>query len=115
MTAAYVDGPAYVQNRCFARLGWDRDVRLFCRERNILYQVFSLLTPNVEVLHHAVITDLAARARATAAQIVFAFARTVGMLPMTGTSSTEHMRQDLESRDLVLSAEEVQRIECLMG
>lgn len=115
MTAAHEEGPAYVQNRCFARVGWDRDVRLFCRERNIVYQAFSLLTANLEVLHHSLIMGLAARARATAAQIVFAFAHAVGMLPMTGTSSAEHMRQDLGSRDIVLSADEVQAIESLMG
>ncbi len=36
--------PAFVQNRCFARRGWDRDVRSFCTERRIVYQGFSLLT-----------------------------------------------------------------------
>ena len=31
MAAADPEAPAFVQNRCFARLGWDRDVREFCR------------------------------------------------------------------------------------
>src|SRR5579862_4348820 len=52
MEAPCADAPAFVQNRCYARLGWDRSVRLFCRERKIVYQGFSLLTANVEVLHH---------------------------------------------------------------
>src|SRR3954465_11643336 len=26
--------PTFVQNRCYARLGWDRDIRLFCGEHN---------------------------------------------------------------------------------
>ena len=43
--------PAFVQNRCYAGRGWDRDVRAFCRERGIVYQGFSLLTANREVLH----------------------------------------------------------------
>jgi diketogulonate reductase-like aldo/keto reductase len=30
--------PAFVQNRCYARTGWDREVRAFCRERGIVYQ-----------------------------------------------------------------------------
>jgi diketogulonate reductase-like aldo/keto reductase len=38
--------PAFVQNRCFARLGWDRAVRDVCRERGVVYQGFSLLTAN---------------------------------------------------------------------
>src|SRR5271155_828869 len=71
MVVAYSEGPAFVQNRCYARLGWDRDVRLFCKERKIIYQGFSLLTANVEVLHHPLVTDLASRANATPAQIIF--------------------------------------------
>ncbi len=115
MTAAHVEGPAFVQNRCFARTGWDRDVRLFCRERKIVYQGFSLLTANTEVLRHPLVTDLASRLNATPAQVVFAFARTVGMLPMTGTSDAEHMRQDLASCDLALSVDVVPAIESLAG
>jgi len=107
------EAPAFVQNRCFARLGWDRDVRRFCRERKIIYQGFSLLTANVEVLHDPVITCIASQAAATPAQVVFAFARAIGILPMTGTSDAEHMRQDLASRDLSLSPDMVRTIERL--
>src|SRR5215831_19103779 len=49
MVASGAEPPTFVQNRCFARLGWDRDVRAFCRERKIVYQGFSLLTANLEV------------------------------------------------------------------
>jgi diketogulonate reductase-like aldo/keto reductase len=109
------DAPAFVQNRCFARLGWDRDVRLFCRDRKIIYQGFSLLTANTEVLAHPLIAGIAARGKAAPAQVVFRFARTVGILPLTGTSSAEHMKQDLASYNLALSGEEVRAIESLAG
>jgi diketogulonate reductase-like aldo/keto reductase len=107
--------PAFVQNRCYARFGWDREVRSFCRERKIVYQGFSLLTANAEVLRDPVITGLAARANATPAQVVFAFARAVGMLQLTGTSDGEHMKQDLASSRLELSADAVRAIETLAG
>jgi diketogulonate reductase-like aldo/keto reductase len=107
--------PAFVQNRCYARLGWDRDVRFFCREHNIRYQGFSLLTANVEVLRHPATSQLAADKHATPAQIIFAFARAVGMLPLTGTSDPEHMKQDLDSRHIYLSAGAVETIESLAG
>jgi diketogulonate reductase-like aldo/keto reductase len=110
MAEAQCEPPAFVQNRCFARLGWDRDVRRFCTDRKIIYQGFSLLTANVEVLRHPSITDLADRKKVTPAQIVFAFARALGMLPLTGTSDSEHMKQDLASRELTLSPENVQLI-----
>lgn len=115
MTAAGAEAPAFVQNRCFARLGWDREVRAFCRDRGIVYQGFSLLTANPEVLRHPLVAGIAARAEATTAQVVFRFARAVGMLPLTGTSDAGHMKQDLASRDLALSADEVRAIESLAG
>jgi diketogulonate reductase-like aldo/keto reductase len=115
MEAARAELPAFVQNRCYARLGWDREVRSFCRERKIIYQGFSLLTANLEVLRHPVVTRLAASENATAAQVVFAFARAVGMLPLTGTSSAEHMQQDLASTKIVLPPDAVRAIEGLAG
>jgi diketogulonate reductase-like aldo/keto reductase len=113
MVAAHAEAPAFVQNRCFAQLGWDREVRVFCRQRKIVYQGFSLLTANPEVLRHPLVTGLAARSGVTPAQAVFAFARTVGILPMTGTSDAGHMKQDRASLDLALSPDAVQAIESL--
>ncbi|HYL92286.1 MAG TPA: aldo/keto reductase, partial [Alphaproteobacteria bacterium] len=115
MAAIHAEPPAFVQNRCYARLGWDREVRVFCRTRKIIYQGFSLLTANVEVLRHRLIAELASRSGVTPAQIVFAFARAVGMLPLTGTTNADHMKQDLDSRDLTLSPDAVQAIESLAG
>ena len=69
MAAIHAEAPAFVQNRCYARVGWDREVRQFCTERKIIYQGFSLLTANTEVLRHPLITGLAGRANATPAQI----------------------------------------------
>jgi diketogulonate reductase-like aldo/keto reductase len=115
MVASGAEPPAFVQNRCFARLGWDRAVREFCRERAITYQGFSLLTANPEVLAHPGVAGIAARERATRAQVVFRFALAVGMLPLTGTSNPDHMKQDLASGDLTLSADEARAIESLAG
>ena len=115
MVAVHKEAPTFVQNRCYARLGWDREVRQFCRDHNIIYQGFSLLTANVEVLRHPLIAQIAQRTNATAAQMVFAFARQVGMLPLTGTSSPDHMRQDLASSAVQLPADVVEMIETLAG
>jgi len=115
MVEVHAEAPAFVQNRCYARFGWDREVRLFCNQRNIVYQGFSLLTANAEVLRDSLVTGLAARANVTPAQVVFAFARAVGMLPLTGTSDAEHMRQDLASTGMELSNDAVRAIEELAG
>jgi aryl-alcohol dehydrogenase-like predicted oxidoreductase len=47
--------------------------------------------------------------------VVFRFARAVGMLPLTGTTDVEHMKQDLASHDVTLSDGEVREIESLAG
>ncbi len=115
MAVAGAEMPAFVQNRCFARTGWDRAVRAFCRERTIVYQGFSLLTANVDVLRTRLVGEIAARHRATQMQVVFRFAQAVGMLPLTGTTDAEHMKQDLASRELALSGEEIRAIESVAG
>jgi diketogulonate reductase-like aldo/keto reductase len=115
MARAHAEPPAFVQNRCYARLGWDREVRAFCREHNIIYQGFSLLTANQQVVRHPTIAALAAEINATPAQIIFAFARQIGMLPLTGTSSAEHMKQDLASLSLELPLHAVNAIEAIAG
>jgi len=107
--------PAFVQNRCYARLGWDREIRIFCRERNIVYQGFSLLTANMHALAHPAVTTLAQQVNVTPAQIIFAFARAAGMLPLTGTTSTDHMAQDLASREITLAPDAAREIESLFG
>jgi diketogulonate reductase-like aldo/keto reductase len=115
MVAAGGEPPAFVQNRCFARFGWDRQVRAFCAKRGLVYQGFSLLTANPEVLGHPRVAAIAQRLHATRAQIVFRFSQAVGMLPLTGTTDAEHMQQDLASAALALSDDEVHTIETLGG
>ena len=111
MLAVEPEPPAFVQNRCFARSGWDRKVRAVCRERGIIYQGFSLLTANISVLRSSLISEIAERESATPAQVVFRFAMAVGMVPLTGTSNAEHMRLDLDSSKVRLSKEEIDAIE----
>ena len=105
--------PMVVQNRCFAALGWDRAVREICQTNGIIYQGFSLLTANREVLGASEIHAVARRLNATIAQVIFRFAMQIGMLPLTGTTSEQHMKEDLESDRFVLTTEELQRIETI--
>ena len=105
--------PMVVQNRCFAVLGWDKEVREICQAHGIIYQGFSLLTANKEVLADPEIRTIARRLSAGPAQIIFRFAMQIGMLPLTGTTSQQHMKDDLQAEQLVLSTEEIQRIETI--
>lgn len=103
--------PAFVQNRCYAAQGWDRAVRRFCKAEGIVYQGFSLLTANPQVVSGPLVRSIAKRYGRTPAQVVFRFALDVGMLPLTGTRSGQHMREDLAATDFQLEASEVEQIE----
>lgn len=103
--------PMMVQNRCYAVMGWDREVRDICRENNIIYQGFSLLTANTRAMNDPIVRTVAKRLGATAAQVIFKFSMEVGMLPLTGTTNAQHMKEDLESVSLSLTSEELAQIE----
>lgn len=107
--------PRFLQNRCYASTGWDREVRALCAEHGIVYQGFSLLTANRSELSAPRVQELASRLRLTTAQLVFAFARHVGVLPLTGTSNPEHMRLDLAALDVALQRADVELIEHVCG
>jgi diketogulonate reductase-like aldo/keto reductase len=105
--------PSVVQNRCFARTGWDRGVRDFCASHGIVYQGFSLLTANPEVLRHPIVRAVCARTGKTAAQVLFRFAIQIGMVALTGTTSRHHMAEDLAVDQFQLEAGEAEAIEHL--
>jgi len=105
--------PRFVQNRCYAVRGWDRQVREFCAANELVYQGFSLLTANRKTLASPEMDRIAARYGRTNQQIVFRFALDVGMIPLTGTSDANHMQVDLDVFDFCLELEEVKRIERL--
>lgn len=103
--------PMVVQNRCYAVLGWDEEVRAICREHGIIYQGFSLLTANGRWMSEPSVRSIASRLNTGIAQVIFRFAMQIGMLPLTGTTNAQHMKEDLQAEQLVLSADDVQTIE----
>jgi diketogulonate reductase-like aldo/keto reductase len=111
LCAQAVTAPAFVQNRCYARTGWDREVRALCRARGIVYQGFSLLTANQMELRSVGFRRVVERVGKTPAQVVFRFALQVGMQPLTGTTDAAHMREDLASLDFELSDDDVRAVE----
>lgn len=106
--------PMMVQNRCYAQMGWDYHVRQICRAENIIYQGFSLLTANAQYLRTQEVHNIARRLGAGPAQVIFRFALQIGMLPLTGTTSEQHMKEDLAAQRLEeLTPEEMQLIETI--
>lgn len=103
--------PKFVQNRCYANQGWDSEVRKICKNENIIYQGFSLLTANREELKSPLVTSLAKKYNKLEAQIIFRFCHQLGMICMTGTTNQEHMKLDLDIENFQLTSTEVTMLE----
>ena len=104
--------PMVVQNRCYAVMGWDKEVREICKAQGIIYQGFSLLTANQEVLRNPQVWEIAKRVGANPLQVIFRFALQIGMLPVTGTTNEQHMKDDLAAlTKFELSTDDLQKIE----
>lgn len=126
--------PKYVQNRCFAETYWDREIREFCSEHDIVYQGFSLLTANSQFLCgffqetqqkvvptvefkneglHPDVKKIVARVNQPIPLVIFKFALQAGMLPLTGTTSNENMELNLLVNCFELNPNELQTLETI--
>ena len=104
-----------VQNRCFANQGWDSEIRGFCKTNQIAYEGFSLLTANPFVIQSPEVRSIARELGRTPEQVVFCFAMQAGMIPITGTTNDQHMKEDLQAVDFELKDDDVQLIEAITG
>lgn len=88
--------PSIVQNRFYARTRWDVPLRAFCRDHDITYQSFWTLGANPELLQTRVVRALAEALEIDYPVALYALVMDLGIEVLNGTTSTEHMRQDLE-------------------
>lgn len=102
--------PAVVQNRFYAHTGHDRELRSFCRRQSIHYQSFWTLTANPRILAHDTVQQLANRTRRSPEQVLFRYLTQIGIIPLTGTTGEQHMRQDLAIFDFTLSEKDCEAI-----
>jgi diketogulonate reductase-like aldo/keto reductase len=103
--------PAVVQNRFYADTNYDRNIRAYCDQHQIIYQSFWTLSANPQLLAHEVITGAAAAHQRTPAQILFRYLNQSRVVPLTGTKSATHMREDLGIFDFELGREELNAID----
>ena len=99
--------PMVVQNRCYAAMAWDKEVREICQTHGIIYEGFSLLTANPEVWRSPEVLDIAKQNGTGSMQIIFRYAQQVGMLPLTGTSNKQHMKEDLDIQHFSLTPDQI--------
>ena len=106
--------PGVVQNRFYAETAYDVEIRAFCRAQGMVYQSFWTLTANPHLLADAAITALAAKYERSAAQILFRYLTQQGVVPLTGTRSQTHMREDLAIFEFELGAHEIGTLDAIV-
>ncbi|MCP4159959.1 MAG: aldo/keto reductase [Deltaproteobacteria bacterium] len=106
--------PAVLQNRFYQESGYDVELRNFCSKSKILYQSFWTLTANGHILNSYLIKDIAKKYDKTKPQIFFRYLNQSGILPLTGTCSVQHMKEDLQVLEFELSKEELTAIDSIL-
>jgi diketogulonate reductase-like aldo/keto reductase len=106
--------PSVVQNRFHAETGYDVELRSYCRAQRIIYQSFWTLTANPHLLADRTITGLAETYGRTPAQILFRYLTQIGVVPLTGTRSEAHMREDLGIFEFELAHRELEAVGSLV-
>jgi diketogulonate reductase-like aldo/keto reductase len=105
--------PAVLQNRFYADTHYDREIRIYCHQSDIIYQSFWTLSANPHLLTHKTMTALAGKHNRTTAQILFRYLVSIGVVPLTGTKSEAHMRDDLAIFSFELTDDEISAIDAL--
>ena len=98
--------PTFLQNRFYAQTGYDHQLRQFCREKQVHYQSFWTLTANPHIIESAELTELAKKYSTGPAQVFYKSLIDEGIVPLIGTTSKQHMEEDLAMLKVQLSAED---------
>jgi len=118
MRSLYADAnvkPAVVQNRFYQETGYDANLRYWCSNYGVIYQSFWTLTANPHILASNIVRTIAQKFKKTEAQIFFRYLSQSGIVPLTGTSSEKHMKEDLGIFDFELSPEDLKNVSLLIN
>lgn len=105
--------PTVLQNRFYRETGYDNEIRKWCQEQKIIYQSFWTLTANPHILSSEIVQKAAQIYQKTAAQIFFHVLVNMGIVPLTGTCTVKHMKEDLEIFNFDLPITVIQEISSL--
>jgi len=107
--------PAVLQNRFCQETGYDANLRHWCSRHGVIYQSFWTLTANPHILSSNTVRTLAEKYKKTEAQIFFRYLSHSGIVPLTGTTSEQHMKEDLSIFEFELSSEDLKNMSLLLN
>ena len=118
MQALYADAtvkPAIVQNRFYKDTGYEFALRQWCTANGIIFESFWSLTANPHILNSETLLALGEKYHKTKAQLFFRFLTQAGIVPLTGTSSEQHMREDLSIFEFTLADDDFNKVSFLLN
>jgi diketogulonate reductase-like aldo/keto reductase len=107
--------PAVLQNRFCRETNYGAELRHWCADQGVIFQSFWSLTANSPILTSDTVRTLAQKYQKTAAQIFFRYLSQSGIVPLTGTSSEQHMKEDLDIFDFELSSADASDVGLLLN
>jgi diketogulonate reductase-like aldo/keto reductase len=102
--------PTIVQNRFYSQSGYDKEIRIFCKQNGITYESFWSLTANPNILSSETLQNLAIKYNRGVAQIFYRFLNHIDIVPLNGTTTLKHMIEDLKIGEFELLDEEINSI-----
>ncbi|TBR19879.1 aldo/keto reductase [bacterium] len=112
--AAAAVKPSVLQNRFYAQTGYDAELRAFCEDNGMRYQSFWTLSANPHLLASPAVQGLARRLGRTPAQVLFRYLNQRGVVPLTGTTSPQHMKEDLAILEFELAPADLAAVDGLL-
>lgn len=106
--------PSVLQNRFYSQSNYDKEIRVWCKEKGIIYLGFWTLTANPDILSSRAIFELSLKYKKTAAQIFYRYLTQNSIVPLIGTTSVEHMKEDMKIFEFELEKSELEKISLLM-
>lgn len=106
--------PSVLQNRFYAESGYDKELREWCDQEGIVYQSFWSLSANPHLLKSREFFALTQEYDKTEAQILYRYLHQMGIVPLIGSTSSQHLKEDLDIFSFQLRADEVASISSLL-
>ena len=97
--------------------GFEREMRNWCSEKGVFFQSFWTLTANKKsggAIRTEAFQELAATYAVPPEVLFFRFVMGLGICPLTGTTSAEHMAADLAAREVPLTEEDARAIDAML-
>jgi diketogulonate reductase-like aldo/keto reductase len=102
--------PSVVQNRFYNQSNYDKEIRLWCKSKGIIYLGFWTLTANPHILNSQTLFELSRKYKKTTAQIFYRYLTQNNIVPLIGTTNVEHMKEDMAIFEFELDNEELETI-----